>query len=45
VSALYQLARQLAAHDNRLELVVANGGAVQAVLEVVGLAGLAWSAV
>jgi anti-anti-sigma factor len=45
VSALYQLARQLGAHENRLELVVANGGVVQAVLEITGLAGLAWSAV
>jgi PAS domain S-box-containing protein len=45
VSALYQLARQLSAHDNRLELVVANGGPVQAVLEIAGLAGLAFSAV
>jgi anti-anti-sigma factor len=44
VSALYQVVRQLADHDNQLELVVADGGAVQAVLEIVGLAGLAWSA-
>jgi anti-anti-sigma factor len=43
VSALYQLVRQLADHDNRLELVVADHGAVQAVLEIAGLAGLACS--
>jgi anti-anti-sigma factor len=44
VSALYQLVHQLAEHDNRLEIVVADGGAVQAVLAMVGLASLASTA-
>jgi anti-anti-sigma factor len=41
VSALYHLARQLADHDNHLELVAKAGGAVQSVLELVGLGHLA----
>jgi anti-anti-sigma factor len=41
VSALYHLARQLADHDNRLELVAKAGGAVQPVLDLVGLGHLA----
>jgi serine phosphatase RsbU (regulator of sigma subunit)/anti-sigma regulatory factor (Ser/Thr protein kinase)/ABC-type transporter Mla MlaB component len=37
VGALYHLLRQLAAHGSRLELLVQDGGAVQAVLQVVDL--------
>jgi anti-anti-sigma factor len=37
VSALYHLVRQLADHGNTLELLVDEGGTVQAVLQVVGL--------
>lgn len=37
VSALYHLVRQLTDHGNELELLVDEGGTVQAVLQVVGL--------
>ncbi len=37
VSALYHLVRQLADHDNQLQVLVPVGGAVQDVLQVTGL--------
>ena len=37
VGALYHLVRQLADHGSRLELLVQEDGAVQAVLQLVGL--------